>query len=394
MTDVARGLEISHPPDLGRSEETPPAGRPPLGRAGLIGAVLLGLAGPACSEPILDPVAVWTLSGDLEGEDRPPAYDVSGIACLPPEENRRPCLIVNDQNTFAQWVTLADRQILVGETVPLIPDGPAPDPATLGAAPDPGANCPELGGFKDLDGEGVAYAEPYLYIVGSHGCSRYARKFHLSAYILARVRVGGDGRILAQDGGVPAPAERPAQTTYRLSDALRAAAPVNDLFSKELGANGLNVEGVAVVGDTLYAGLRAPSLHGTAYLVGAKLADLFAPGHGPMPDAPTVIELPLGEGVGIRDLAALSDGRLLVLSGPAHNADGPYDLHVANPSPGAGATHLGTLAALRGPNAKGREVVGKAEALLVLREDPLEILVLFDGLRNGAPREYHLGAKP
>jgi hypothetical protein len=89
--------------------------------------------------------------------------------------------------------------------------------------------------------------------------------------------------------------------------------------------NGLNIEGLAVVGGKLYAGLRAPVILKKSYLVGVDV-DLLFDGARPIADkAVDEIELDLG-GRGI-DLAVMTGGRLLILSGPAQAGVASVALH-------------------------------------------------------------------
>src|SRR5690349_20307702 len=54
-------------------------------------------------------------------EELKAAHDSSGIACLPPSgSEKRSCLIVNDQDNFAQLATLANGTLRAGEIVPLL----------------------------------------------------------------------------------------------------------------------------------------------------------------------------------------------------------------------------------------------------------------------------------
>ena len=301
------------------------------------------------------------------------AEDVSGIACIRTAPDRRRCLLVNDEGGKAQFLTIEGRRIEPKRRVALI--GKAPSPDTLGRAPaERGCGHPEPV-FKEFDGEGVAYAEPYFYVVGSHGCARRADAVNLSAMMLARIRVDEQGK----------PADAPeVETTYRLGDALARAETVKDFYLKSLmTANGLNIEGLAVVGGLLYAGLRAPSLEGRAFLVVVPVEPLFAAGHAPYAGTPEVIPLAVGEGAGIRDLSVLEDGRLLVLTGPAQDQPVPYRLFRFDPKKPADLALLGELAPLGGSEARG-----KAEAITVLGRD--RVLVFFDSLPNGAPRAYRV----
>lgn len=353
-------------------------------RTAAAAVIMSGLAWPAAAEApaSLTPTRTYTVEGRFETQDgNPPAVDLSGIACTPaaPGTPRRRCLAINDQDRFAQRAEIEEGRIIAGALVNLIGDGPSPD--TIGEPPTTLACSEGEARFKDLDGEAVAYAAPYFYVVGSHGCTRHGRKARLSAFILAR--------LPAEEGG-------PVQTTYRLSEVLRAAESVGGFFGQDLTrpgssgkdpaeAGGLNVEGLAVLGDTLYVGLRAPSQGGQAYIVAVAVEPLFSRADQPLP-RPEVIPLGLGQGAGIRDLAPLPDGRLLVLSGPTQEQAGvPARLFAAEPRPGGALTPLGAFDEVA---EAGRR--GKAEALLPLgvEGDRLALLVLFDGLPNGAPRAY------
>ncbi|BAM92868.1 conserved exported hypothetical protein [Bradyrhizobium oligotrophicum S58] len=314
------------------------------------------------------PLTRLDISGTFLKEPDKTAKDLSGIACLAPQQGRRNCLLINDESRAAQRAVIENDRITAGAIVELI--GEQPSAKTLGTAPD--ATCKKKDDFEDLDGEGVAYADPYFYIVGSHGCSRKKDKFRLSSFILARVNAD------------PA-ASGQAETTYRVSDLLRRATPVDTYFAKDLESeNGLNIEGVAAQGDRLWFGLRAPVVGDNAYLVSAVVSDLFAAGHEPGSAKADAVPVRL-DGRGIRDLAALPDGRLLVLAGAPHGPEVPFKLFAVEPASGA-SEELGTLAPVA-ETIKGETVVGKAEALAVLEAsaDRVTFVVLFDSLPNGAP---------
>src|SRR5262249_28348309 len=165
----------------------------------------------------------------------------------------------------------------------------------------------------------------YFYVVGSHGCSRHKDKYKPSSFLLARVPVESTGK--------------PGKTelSWRVSDALQAAEPVSKSFGGTLedkDDEGLNIEGLAVRGERLLVGLRAPSHKHMAYVVSAPINELFKPGAAPLSATPEVFALKLGKETGIRDMTTLPDGRLLVLSGPTRDQDDtPYALSVADPKP-------------------------------------------------------------
>ena len=357
--------------------------------AGCLAASLVSAAADTPA-PAISPVRPFWVEGVFQTAERPPARDLSGIACKPAPDGTAPrlCLVVNDSDRFAQVATLADGRIAPGPTVALL--GGQPSPATVGAPPQAVACSAGEARFSDLDGEGVAYAEPYFYVVGSHGCSR-KREYRPSRFILARVRIDDQGRAVDEAGGGasdPADALRFVQTTYRLSEALRAAEPTGRHFGQDLEPNGLNLEGLAVVGGTLYAGLRAPSLEGQAYIVATDLEPLFTPD---APLATRALPLALGRDMGVRDLTPLPDGRLLVLAGPAQDQlDVDFALFALNLRDG-GLTHLATLDDPLGVcTPRPRAVSGKPEAVLPLGRDGdrLNVLILSDSLPNGAPCEY------
>ncbi|KQO54960.1 DUF3616 domain-containing protein [Methylobacterium sp. Leaf85] len=319
----------------------------------------------------------YTMTSGLNGKNGKPAKDISGIACMPQKDGKRRCLVVNDENTGAQFITIEGHTITPGADIDLVGGGPSPN--TLGTPPSKNGCSGGEGKFDDLDGEGVAYAAPYFYVVGSHGCSRGKAKFKLSTFVLARIRVDASGEPAGPDA---------VETTYRLGDALGLAETVSAYYTQDLQTddgdatpNGLNIEGVAVDGTRLFAGLRAPSHDGKTFVVEADVGALFAQGHEPLKAAPQVIPLSVGRGAGIRDLAILPDGRLLVLTGPAQGqTDVPYSLFAAGASVNAKLEPIGRLT--------GAEKGAKAEGVAVLGDK--RILVMFDSIKDGGPLEYTL----
>lgn len=302
-----------------------------------------------------------------------PARDVSGLACMPAANGVQRCLLINDEGSFAQFARIAENRITPDATLAVIGSEASSD--TLGQAPQ--GICKMPGRFAELDGEAVAYADSAFYVSGSHGCSRKKGEFRLSAFHLARIKVDAEGTATGK-----------VELTYRLSDMLRAAGPAAPFFGRGLmDDNGLNIEGIAVIGDTLWAGLRAPSLGNRGFLIGASLKALFAPGRAPATEAPRVFELPAGNNRGIRDLAPLPDGRLLALLGPSQEQALPYSLMLIDPARPDAATTLGDLPGRGGD---------KAESLTVLAQDPkgLAVLVGYDGPKNGHFESYRLPLGP
>lgn len=218
----------------------------------------------------------------------------------------------------------------------------------------------------------MAYADRTFYVVGSHGCSRHGGEYRPSSFLLARISPGNG------EAGAP-------ELTWRVADLLGAAGEVAPFVGKALDetSNGLNIEGLAVVGDRLWLGLRAPALGGRAFLVGGSVAELFKPGGEPATSKPQLLAFPAGTQRGVRDLAPLADGRLLVLVGPAQEQDKPYAILLLDPADPTAFRELGELRERKN---------AKAEALSVLAEsrEELRVLVGYDGVKNGEFEEYRL----
>jgi len=351
--------------------------------------VLIGISGSAgAQEPPL--IALTSMPPDhgFIGKKDQPAKDVSGMACMPQAGGKRICLIINDQNRNAQFASIENGQLRVGQPIKLF--GKEPPVKTVGR--EPAVRCENDSDFADLDGEGVAYAEPYFYVVGSHGCSRKKNELHLSSFLLARVRVDREGRPVDRHGE-PVTVDQPKkaiETTWRVSDLLRRADRAGDFFGKPLkDQDGLNIEGIAVSGDTVWFGLRAPVDKGDAFLIRGSATDLFGDDGDPATAFYDTVPIKL-DGRGIRDLAMLPDGRLLVLAGPPQEEDLSFRLYVADTDTRT-ARPVGTLPEIERVIG-GEKVRGKAEVVTVLGTTPdgVSIVVMFDSLLNGEPHRAYI----
>ena len=351
----------------------------------LAAAALGGTISIACSAPDsierLSPTRIYQVTAPFTDDDSEVATNISGLACMPTDTTPSTCLVIDDQGRFAQIARIGNGQVAAGARLPLIGRKPSGD--TVGQPPAE-IDCSDgERKFRDLDGEAVAYAAPFFYVVGSHGCSRHSNKFRGSSFILARIperQVTNAARTFDPSG---------VETSYRLSEALAAAPRIRPYFTRDLmSANGLNVEGLAIVGGKLFAGLRAPTLDGKAFIVAIDTDRLFDGRASINQHDVQVISVPIGAGRGIRDMARLNDRQLLILSGPAQDAPVPFEIHVLD-IVAQTTTLLGTLGEL--PDAKG----AKAEAISVLsrRGNAVDTLVMFDGLPSGGPREYTIMMK-
>ncbi|APG12027.1 hypothetical protein BKD09_27190 [Bradyrhizobium japonicum] len=324
------------------------------------------------------------IASPLTDDDGQRSTDISGISCLPASDGKRVCLVIDDQGRLAQAATIEGSKLRGGGKIRVLGKGAPPDDI-VGKEPTV-INCSkQKDKFKDLDGEAVAHYGKSFYVVGSHGCSRKSNKFRASSFIIAQI--SDDAVVMAADADPKTVDDKgTVATTFRLSEALLLSPSVRDSFTKDLMTDdGLNIEGLAVVGGTLYVGLRAPIVGTKSYLVAIDAALLFDGGRTITTGDVREVDVDLG-GRGVRDIAVLSDDRLLVLSGPAQAQSLSFALHVVDPK----VKSASLVAELK-------EIPSdwKAEAVQILRQEPsaLELLVMFDGAESGEPRRYEIDLK-
>ncbi|WP_170145819.1 DUF3616 domain-containing protein [Rhodoplanes elegans] len=339
----------------------------------------------------VEPASDFKTDEEQDGRAKPVADDLSGIACMRRGAALGRCLVINDEDRYAQFADIGDRQLRPAGTIELVQrDGEA---IPSGRAP---VNVSCTGGeraFADLDGEAVAYAAPYFYVIGSHGCSRNKKRFRASTFVTARFRVDESGTpVNPATGAPPAASASVVQATYRVADALVATPNLKPFFTTDLNeADGLNIEGLVVLNGVLFAGLRGPAKGGAAVVEIGGVDELFAPGSGPLSHAGRLWPIGLKAGQGIRDMAALDDGRVLILAGPGQEKADPYEIRVADPAAQWTSRRVGTLdLGPLGPVINAAKV--KPEGLMVLGQegDIVRVLILSDGLPNGGAREYEL----
>ena len=204
----------------------------------------------------------------------------------------------------------------------------------------------------EIDLEGMDIADGFLWLAGSHSAVRKRVKDDTTPEQipgrLAKVDYPRARRLLAciplDDGDEKGP--QPVRTAERSGETVHAASlpgdggglhallqqdvhlgPFLDLPGKD---NGLDLEGLAVVGSRVLLGLRGPVLRGWAVILEIEPR--------PSKTDPETLELaPIGRhdppvrfvkhflnlgGLGIRDLAR-HNGDLLILAGPTMVLDGP-----------------------------------------------------------------------
>ncbi len=300
----------------------------------------------------------WPVQPKFDGKKKL-RKSISGAACAP--VSPPVCLVALDEKQHTQFFTIQDKTIVPGAVMRLLPK--------------------KIDGEKtgEIDAEGAAYGDGYFYLSGSHGLSRKKAKYDPSSFFLFRFPVDPETGYPAFEFSKKSVAGEIKRTNALQAVLKGAPDPIGKYAEQPLGegAGGVNIEGLAYRDGRIFIGLRGPSVDGTAFIRSVNAGALFS---DKKPDLET-IELALGPGTGVRDLATVSDG-LLVLAGPVQSK-GEYSIHhLALPS---GA--LKKLADLEMP-----EKDQKAETVLVLKEgaETVNILIMYDGAKDGGPREYLL----
>jgi hypothetical protein len=319
----------------------------------------LGFSATALAQPTVMPNGPpWKVRPVFEKTDKV-REAISGAACaltLPPT-----CLAANDETNYAQFFSIKGRKIDPSRLIRLLPAS---------------ENGVEIG---SLDAEGVAYDRGYFYVIGSHGAPRNPNAtIDPARFFILRFRVNertGKPRFRYGDDTLDA---MQIVKTNVLREAIKAAPEIGPFAEKPLGANGANIEGIAVRDDSIYLGFRGPSVNERAFILQVALGGVF----GTDALSPKVHALRLGADTGIRDLAVLrrSPG-MLVLAGPV-GTSGPYSVHYWDGQ----SVETKTLAVLGGIPAGG-----KPETLLVRSEGnarQYRVLVLIEGFANASPLEY------
>lgn len=199
---------------------------------------------------------------------------------------------------------------------------------------------------SEVDVEGLAFHDGYLWLVGSHSLKRSEPDTDKSVeknikklasiardanrYLLARIPVSLEGgNATLQQAAAQLPMTLMGNT---LLDALHGDPHLGVFLNIPGKDNGFDIEGLAVAGKRLFLGLRGPVLRGWAIILELEMT--------PDPANPHWLQLcsigeegrlyrkhflPL-EGLGIRDLCIQGDD-LLILAGPTMSLDEPVRLY-------------------------------------------------------------------
>jgi hypothetical protein len=204
----------------------------------------------------------------------------------------------------------------------------------------------------EIDIEGLAIDDGWLWITGSHGLTRKKPKWHendpsVAMSRLTEVRSNVARRVIGRlplvdtGNGTWAPSltetedgRRPASVRLRkgrtaLTKSLATDIHLGRFMEIPCKENGFDIEGIAARGDRVLLGLRGPVLRGWAVILELRMK-LTKSGHlkprriGPDGERYRKYFIDL-EGLGIRDLQADGDD-LLILAGPTMDLDGPVAL--------------------------------------------------------------------
>jgi hypothetical protein len=272
---------------------------------------------------------------------------------------------------------------------------------------------------KEIDIEGLDEDGGYLWLIGSHSKKRKKAEEGKSPQKnrerLGQVEPDPLRHTLAR---VPLAAGELAKTAGSLTVArLRNAADggEGDELSGRLRAdhehlsrfweipskdNGIDVEGLAVSGDRIFAGLRGPVLRGWAVVLEFEWQDA-GPGSLAMSGALKKHFLQL-DGLGVRELA-IRERDLYILAGPTMDLDGPVSLYLWPNALDAVAESVISKGVLRKvldvPYGTGDDA-GRdhAEGIAIVEQGPTtRLLVCYDSpakdrLVDGRPEQVKLDA--
>jgi hypothetical protein len=207
---------------------------------------------------------------------------------------------------------------------------------------------------EEIDIEGLAYADYYLWLIGSHSYKRKKPKAEFSdeKNIKRLAKIASEpnryiiGRIPLVDGELLPLSQHPKNPDLQLSAAKLEVTQQGNLLMDALADdphlgffvkatipgkdNGFDMEGVAVCKNRIFLGLRGPVLRGWAIILEIELEN-SGPG---LLRLKNITEDGKGykkhflflNGLGIRDL--FLDGEdLLILAGPTMDLDGPVQVY-------------------------------------------------------------------
>jgi hypothetical protein len=316
-------------------------------------------ATPASAQPEIFPNdgVNWTVNPALgqAGEGR---SNVSGATCIGDVTARPTCLVVNDSARFAQFFTIAGTTIRSG---PLVGISGTQPPSKLTGTPNM---------------EGAAHDDRFFYVVTSRDRPSIPPQVDTD-FLVVRFPPDINRTPPAPPATIPG-----LEVSDRFRTALTAGIPVPGLTNQKIDRTNSDIQGIAITPGpsvrgpgVVNLGFRTPVIFGKAFIISEGVNNVFA-ASGTF--APTVTPVALGLDVGIRDLATVDDG-ILILGASNRTGQQRHSLFLLQND-----GQLKHLADVVEPTDR------TAEALLVLKDDPefYIVLLMFDGVANGGPIEY------
>lgn len=230
-------------------------------------------------------------------------------------------------------------------------DEPVFDPADTGAV--------------DADLEGIAVSDDRAYVIGSHSIAADKAAHPNARRSLLALTLNPDGAVVSRE-----PIDLARHFEQHAMFAPYAALPAEE--------NGIDIEGIAASADHIVIGFRSPiAQDGSAPVL---LLDRRTP------DAPSQLRYVQLGGRGIRDMAAVSDG-FLIIAGPSGKPDQPSDIVWWDGQ---------NMAASGGANGRVKPLcrleARKAEGIAVQAENAggYDVMVVFDSGNRLKARSGHI----
>lgn len=281
----------------------------------------------------------WKLEG---GEQIKKREDYSGLASMTPGYG----MLVSDESREVLLIRLdEEKKIVKIESITPLLSG--------------------KGDEIDLEAVAASPTDKSYYAVGSHSVARKTGEQQLDRRMVFKLPVASGGRGLRES----------RMESSTLAPLIEADPELASALGRSTKEGGLDIEGLTERHGTLFFGLRAPLIDGQAVVLEVPAAALFS---SPEKATATKHRLDLGGvGHGIREMAALMDG-FLILAGPSGDSESASGF-VLHGWKGPGGMPVKLLDLPPGP--------GKAEGMMVLNEtaEQVTLLFIFDGVEDGAP---------
>lgn len=252
--------------------------------------------------------------------------------------------------------------------------------------------------IREMDLEGLAVSKETVYVVGSHSQKRGKvdpdEDYQSNRKALtSEPKAAASRDVLFRCTLTPSAAPTNIEQTS-LRDFLNRTEPFKSYTKNASKENGVDIEGLAVHQNRLYIGFRGPVLRGNfTPVLTCKYDDPI--------DDPQVLFVNLG-GRGIRELTHVRGG-MIILAGPVGDGDESYQLYFWDGIDGVPGENGPTSAVEERPILIGEfplpaasesqpAKIAKPEGLTLINEDEThwELLVVFDGLKNGHATRYRV----